>query len=92
MSAHWPKRCTGMTALVRGVTAAASAAGSRLKVAGSMSANTGLAPTRWAQPAVAKKLNGVVTTSSPWPTPSAIRATSRASVPDDTPSAWGAPQ
>src|SRR6185503_15083000 len=35
--------CTGRTALVRSVTAAAAASGSRLSVTGSMSANTGRA-------------------------------------------------
>jgi hypothetical protein len=36
---------------------------------------------------VAKKENGVVTTSSPGPMPSAISATSSASVPLETPTA-----
>jgi hypothetical protein len=40
-----PNRCTGITPLVRGVIAASKAAGSRLKVPSSMSANTGFAPT-----------------------------------------------
>ena len=39
-----PARCTGMTAFVRGVMAAANAAGSRPRLAGSMSARTGRAP------------------------------------------------
>ena len=38
------------------------------------------------EPAVAKKENGVVMTSSPAPTSSAINAARSASVPDDTPS------
>ena len=42
-------------------------------------------------PAVAKKEYGVVMTSSPGPTFSAISATSSASVPDDTPTACRAP-
>ena len=37
------------------------------------------------QPAVAKNENGVVITSSPGPIPSPIKATSKASVPLDTP-------
>ena len=36
--------CTGTMARVRGVIAASTAAGSRLKVTGSMSAKTGSAP------------------------------------------------
>ena len=54
MSAHWPNRCTGMIAFVRGVIADATAAGSRLKLTGSMSTRTGRAPTRAIDPAVAK--------------------------------------
>ena len=46
MSAHRPYRCTGMMARVRSVSAASTAAGSRLYVAGSMSTSTGVAPTR----------------------------------------------
>jgi hypothetical protein len=42
-------------------------------------------------PAVAKNEYGDVTTSSPGPTPSAINAASRASVPEDTPMAWRTP-
>ena len=45
----------GMMARVRGVTAAAAAAGSMLYVTGSMSTNTGVAPIRAMHPAVAKK-------------------------------------
>src|SRR5690606_39205416 len=43
------------------------------------------APRRATTPAVAKNVNGVVITSSPGPMPSAINATSSASVPDETP-------
>jgi len=39
-------------------------------------------------PAVAKKVKGLVMTASPAPMPSAIRASSRASVPEETPIAW----
>jgi hypothetical protein len=63
----------------------ASAAGERLKVAGSMSQNSGRAPVRAIVPAVAKKVKGLVITASPGPMPSAIRASSSASVPEDTP-------
>ena len=45
IAAGWPYRCTGMIAAVRGVIAAATAAGSRQKLSGSMSAKTGSAPT-----------------------------------------------
>ena len=73
-----------MIAFVRGVIAAAACAGSMLKVAGSMSTSTGVAPTRTIAPAVAKNENVVVTTSSPALMPSAISASSSASVPDET--------
>ena len=81
-----------MIALVRGVIAASTAAGSRLNVSGSMSAKTGVAPTRWIELAVAKNVNGLVITSSPGPTSSAISARIRASVPDAQPMAWRASQ
>ena len=81
-----------MIALVRGVIAAASLRGSRLKSRGSMSTNTGRAPSRWITPAVAKKVNGVVITSSPGPTPSAISAASSASVPEETATARFTPR
>ena len=48
-----PKRCTGMIAFVLGVIRAATSSGSRLRVTGSMSANTGVAPTRAIASAVA---------------------------------------
>ena len=73
MSALWPNRCTGTIAFVFGVRAAATAPASILNVAGSMSTNTGRAPTRAIEPAVAKNENGVVTTSSPGPTSRAIK-------------------
>ena len=53
-----------------------------------MSTNTGLAPSRAMAPAVAKKVNGVVITSSPGLIPMAISETSSASVPDETPTPW----
>jgi len=56
-----------------------------LNVAGSMSTSFGVAPRRTIQPAVAKNENVEVTTSSPGPMPSAIIATSNASVPEETP-------
>ena len=70
-----------MTAFVRDVRAAAAASGRMLNVSGSMSTNTGVAPTLWIVPAVAKNVNGVVITSSPGPTSSARSASRSASVP-----------
>ena len=55
--------------LVRGVTAAAIFAGSKFQVSGSMSAKTGVAFSNSAQLAVAMNVNGLVSTSSPGPTP-----------------------
>ncbi len=43
-------------------------------------------------PAVATKLLGTVITSSPGPTPSALRAKKSASVPEFRPTAWAVPQ
>ena len=57
-----------------------------------MSTKTGFAPIRQMQPAVAKKVNGVVITSSPAPTSSAAIAANRASVPDDIATAYLVPQ
>ena len=62
-----------------------------LKVSGSMSTKTGFAFSRATSPADAKNVNGLVITSSPGPTPSAIRETRSASVPDETPIACAAP-
>ena len=68
--------------------AAATAVGAMLNVSGSMSTNTGVAPTLWIVPAVAKKVNGVVMTSSPRPTSSARSASRIASVPFAQPTAY----
>ena len=54
-----------MIALVRGVIAASICEASMLQVSGSMSTNTGLAPSSTIISAVAAKVNGVVMTSSP---------------------------
>ena len=67
-------------------------AGERLYVVGSMSAKSGRAPRRATVPAVAKKLNAVVTTSSPGPTSSAMSAARRASVPDEMPTPCRQPE
>ena len=53
ISAGPPNTCTATMARVRSVTAASAACGSRLNVPGSMSANTGVAPTRAMASAVA---------------------------------------
>ena len=82
-----PNRCTGTIALVRDVIFDSEDAGSRLNVEGSMSANTGVAPSRAIAPAAAKNENAGVITSSPGPMPRAHSAASNASLPDDTPTA-----
>ena len=87
IGAHWPKRCTGIIALVRLVMTRSSNVGSILKSSGRISMKTGLAPRREIAPAVAKKVNGTVTTSSPALTPNAINASSKASLPEATPTA-----
>src|SRR2546430_2648124 len=56
-----------------------------------MSTNTGFAPRREMEPAVAKNVYGTVTTSSPGPTPQAMNANKIASVPEATPTAWLTP-
>ena len=57
-----------------------------------MSTNTGVAPARWTQPAVAKKVKLGQITSSPGFRSAAIIAASRASVPLLTPTAYFVPQ
>ena len=69
MSHGWPAKCTTTIALVRGVTAAASACGSMLRVSGCTSQKTGVAPQWTMTLAVEAKVIGVVMTSSPRPTP-----------------------
>jgi hypothetical protein len=63
-----------------------------LKVRSSMSTKTGVAPTLLMLSAVAKKLKGVVMTSSPGPMPRARRPMTRASVPELTPMACLVPR
>src|SRR5687768_11768737 len=92
MSALCPNRWTGRMAFVFDVMTDAIARASILNVPRSMSTNTGRAPSLAIAPAVAKNENGVVTTSSPGPTSSAINAASSASVPEDTPTAYGMPR
>jgi hypothetical protein len=79
-----PAKSTAATIFVRGVTAAAAASTDRFPVSGSTSANTTDAPRCIAVAAVATKVIGVHTTSSPGPTPAAAYATCSAAVPDVT--------
>ena len=72
---------TGMIALVRLVTAASITLGFTLNVFGSISTNTGRAPSRDTVPPVAKKVRVGTITSSPGPVPIAINAQRSASVP-----------
>ena len=85
MSALWPKRCTGMMALVFEVILAAALTASILKQIGQESTKTGVAPVRATQPAVAKKVKVGTRTSSPGPMPRAISANKMASVPEEQP-------
>src|SRR5262245_38951687 len=77
-----------MTATVRGVTAASTAAGSMLNVSASMSTKTGSAPTNRTTLAVAANENDGTMTSSPGPMPSAINARCSADVPELTATQW----
>src|SRR3954452_1786235 len=81
-----------MTARVRGVIRAETSSGSRLYVAGSMSAKTGVAPRRAIDSAVAKNVNAGQITSSPGPMPSASSTSTIASVPLPTPIVSGTPR
>src|SRR4029079_3814688 len=89
MSHGAPAMCTGITAFVRSVIAAANAAGSRFSEPGSMSANTGTAPAWMIAFAVAGQVNELVIPSSPLPTPAATSERCSASVQDDVAMAWG---
>ena len=80
-----------MMAFVRGPSARSICAGSICMVTGSMSANTGVAPTCSITWADAQKVNGVVITSSPGPMSWATRARCRAAVHEDRATARLAP-
>src|ERR1700722_16499011 len=82
MSQGKPHICTGMMARVRGVMAAAIRSMSMLWLRGSMSANTGVAPTSMMTFAVATQEFGVVITSSPGPMPAMRKAISMVQVPE----------
>ena len=81
-----------MIALVFGVMAFFIRTGAILYVWGSISTKTGVAPSRAIISPVAMKVNGLVMTSSPGPIPRAIMATSKASVPLETPIQCRTPQ
>ncbi len=81
---------TATIAFVRSVIAASTAAGSRLSVRGSMSANTGVAPSYIAQFAEATNEYGDVITSSPGPTPAIRMQRCSPAVPDETAAQCGA--
>src|SRR5438105_12012848 len=89
-SAGLPCRCTGTMALVRGVIARSTRAGSRFSDE-STSLKTGRAPAWTMALAVAMKVNGLVMTSSPGPTPLARRARNSAAVPFEVATAKRAP-
>src|SRR6266850_2164751 len=80
-----------MIARVRGVIAAAICAALILAVSSSASTNTARAPSSTIISAVATKVKGVVITSSPGLTSSAISAMRSASVPEATVTQWRAP-
>src|SRR4051812_39905067 len=80
MSAGSPTWWTGMMTFVRSVIARSAAPGSRLYVAGSTSAKTGVAPQCQTEFAVAMNDSEGTMTSSPGPTPSTYRASCSAVV------------
>ena len=81
-----------MTARVRGVIASARVCAVMSSVSSLTSANRGVAPARTTAAAVAMNVFAGTTTSSPGPTPSAVRLSCRASVPLARPTAWSTPQ
>ena len=76
-----------MTARVRGVIASVRVPGVMSSVSLLTSAKRGTAPARTTAAAVAMKVFAGTTTSSPGPIPSAVRVSSKASVPFATPTA-----
>ena len=71
-----------MMALVRALTAEETEAGESVKVSGSMSANTGVAPVMATALAVAANVKEGTITSSPGPIPAASSPRCRAEVPE----------
>ena len=92
MRAQCPNRWTSSSARVRVPTRSAAERGSIANVSGSMSANTGVAPTRATASAVAANVNAGTITSSPGPTSSARSARTSASVPLAQPIACAPPR
>ena len=88
MSTVRPYRWTGITHRVRGVSACWTISAVSRAVLSSTSTKRGTAPLAVTASAVAMKLLLGTTTSSPGPTPAALSASSRAEVPDETPTAW----
>ena len=91
ISAGIPARWTTMMALVFGVSAALMVSALMFWLFKSTSANTGFAPAVTMQDAEAKKVREVTITSSPWPMPIALRATSKANVPLERATAYCVP-
>ncbi len=83
MSHGRPAKCVGMIAFVRGPMRASAAARSMLRVVGSTSTNTGVAPTLTIMLGAAKNVIDAVMTSSPGPIPAMRSAISSAAVADD---------
>ncbi len=92
MSTGCPYRCTGTTAVVRGVTAGPTAAVSMRPLLSRQSTKTGVAPMWLTASAVAMNVLAGTMTSSPGLTPAASSASLTASVPELTPTAWLQPQ
>ena len=91
MLAGRPYRCTTSIAAVRSVMAASTLAGSRVKVARSMSAKTGRAPASTTELAVAAKVKDGTITSASSGKPLASVARCWAEVPELTATAWAPP-
>ena len=86
-----PAKCTGTTAFVRSLRAAAIVSAVTFQVDGSISAKRGVAPTYAAQFALAANVIALVTSSSPGPRPATHAAACSAAVPEEKATAYGAP-
>ena len=86
-----PHRWTTTIARVRGVTLAATSAGSSPSRSGSLSANTGTPPSHTSGDTDAHHVADGTITSSPGPMPTAKNAASSAAVPLQWASACGTP-
>src|SRR5258708_3368903 len=92
ISQHCPYKWTVRMTLVRSVILLATDCGSKFSVHGSTSAKTTFAPSTAAALAVEIQLIGVVITSSPGPTPAAIKAKDNPAVAEETARPYVAPQ